>query len=427
MARRVKPAIDQTNLRMNHGSWQIRFKLPEALGGKRLEISTGTADLAVAAAIRDRILTPLQAQGVTSEIARLILSQAYQSDELSRRLLDCAKEEMKIITPTGPTLAVASKRFIENRRTFKRRTGHTVYDYTRSLEALQAVVGNITLTEITKQHIRDFRDKLGLLGRYWSRGEKVSLQTAEEKDRISPKTVHKMVKNISTFLNWCMKEDLIDRNPAFGVDLPTVPRNPTLPPPPELADALCFLPPLTRASTVGILEWEVLPWFYRYTGARCGEIAQLRIKDVVLIDGIRCLMITTEKTTMRSLKNQTDVRRPVPVHPRLVPHLDKALDARKEAAPDDDLFPHAGNYLVPTVGEVRYGHGWSNHYNDHAKKVWPQMHVHSWRSFAITEMARRGIPEEVRRKLVGHVPRDVHAGYNFVDIRRLVEAVNAIP
>jgi hypothetical protein len=55
------------------------------------------------------------------------------------------------------------------------------------------------------------------------------------------------------------------------------------------------------------------------------------------------------------------------------------------------------------------------------------MHVHSWRSYVITEMGRRGIPEEVRRKLVGHVPRDVHAGYNHVDLKRLVEAVEAIP
>ena len=216
-------------------------------------------------------------------------------------------------------------------------------------------------------------------------------------------------------------------NATLGVDLPTVPRNSTKPPPPELADALCSLPSLARASTVGILEWEVLPWFYRYTGARCGEIAQLRMKDLVTIDGLRCLMIMTEKTTMRSVKNQSDLRRATPVHPRLLPYLERAVAARAGAGDDETLFPHAGNYFVKTVGEVRYGQGFANHYNDHAKKVWPDMHVHSWRSYAITEMARRGIAEEVRRKLVGHVPRDVHAGYNHVDLNRLVEAMKAIP
>jgi len=283
------------------------------------------------------------------------------------------------------------------------------------------------VSQVTKQHVRDFRDKLMVMGRYWSRGGKIDKGTAAEADRLSPKTVHKMVKNLSTFLNWCLKEDIIDRNPALGIDLPTVPRNQTQPPPPELADALCRLPPLQRASQVGILEWEVLPWFYRYTGARCGEIAQLRKRDVVTVDGVLCFMVTTEKVSMRKARNQTDPQRLVPVHPQLKPILDRVLEARKDAGPDDPLFPNAGNYFVESIQETRYGHGWSNHYNDHAKKIWPQMHVHAWRSYVITEMARRGIPEEVRRKVVGHVPRDVHAGYNHVDVKRLVEAVNAIP
>jgi integrase len=427
MARRPKPAPDQNNLRLNNGFWQVRFKLPEELGGKRLEISTCTADLATAVAIRDRIMIPLRMQGASSEIARAVLAQAHQSDSLSRMLLDRAREELQINTATGPTIKEASARFLENRRVFKLRTGHTVYDYTRTLEAFVEVVGDLMVSQVTKQHVRDFRDKLMVMGRYWSRGGKIDKGTAAEADRLSPKTVHKMVKNLSTFLNWCLKEDIIDRNPALGIDLPTVPRNQTQPPPPELADALCRLPPLQRASQVGILEWEVLPWFYRYTGARCGEIAQLRKRDVVTVDGVLCFMVTTEKVSMRKARNQTDPQRLVPVHPQLKPILDRVLEARKDAGPDDPLFPNAGNYFVESIQETRYGHGWSNHYNDHAKKIWPQMHVHAWRSYVITEMARRGIPEEVRRKVVGHVPRDVHAGYNHVDVKRLVEAVNAIP
>jgi integrase len=97
-------------------------------------------------------------------------------------------------------------------------------------------------------------------------------------------------KYTSTFLNWCANEDLIIKNPALGIGLPRVERNPTQPPPPELADALWSLPPSEWASTAGILEWEVLPWFYRFSGARCGEIAQLRLMDVVTKDGIRILI-----------------------------------------------------------------------------------------------------------------------------------------
>lgn len=427
MARRAKPAIDQSNLRMNHGAWQIRYKLPEHLGAKRLEISTGTADLSVAAAMRDRILTPLRSHGATIEVVNAVLLQAHQNNQAGRQLIERVKEDLKISLPTGPEISKAGKRFIENRRNFKLRSGHTIYDYTRTLEVFEAVVGDIPIVQITRQHIRDFRDKLLVLGRYWRRGQKLSLLPAPEADRISSKTVHKMVKNISTFLNWCVQEDLVSKNAAVGVDLPTVQRNATQPPPPELADALCSLPPLVRASKIGILEWEVLPWFYRYTGARCGEIAQLRMKDVTMIDGVRCLMIMTEKTAMRSTKNQGEIYRPTPVHARLIPYLDRVLAARAKAGPEEPLFAHAGHYFVKSVGDIRYGHGFASHYNDHAKKVWPNMHVHCWRSYAITEMGRRGIPEEVRRKLVGHVPRDVHAGYNHVDLTRLVEAVNAIP
>ncbi len=121
------------------------------------------------------------------------------------------------------------------------------------------------------------------------------------------------------------------KNQDLGIDLPRVEHNPTQPPSPELADALCSLPPLQRASSVGILEWEVLPWFYRYSGARCGEIAQLRMMDVVTTDGILYLDIIIEKRTMRSAKNQKEFRPPIPVHPRLKPLLDRVLLGRVTA------------------------------------------------------------------------------------------------
>lgn len=79
------------------------------------------------------------------------------------------------------------------------------------------------------------------------------------------------------------------------------------------------------------------------------------------------------------------------------------------------------------LGQERPANEWSRLYNRHAKKVWSDMHVHCWRAYVVTETARAGIAEEVRMRLVGHVTRTVHQGYNSVDLGRLQEAVNAIP
>ena len=42
--------------------------------------------------------------------------------------------------------------------------------------------------------------------------------------------------------NWALREELVEKNPAANMDLPTVARNPIGPPPPNLADALCTIP-----------------------------------------------------------------------------------------------------------------------------------------------------------------------------------------
>jgi integrase len=269
--------------------------------------------------------------------------------------------------------------------------------------------------------MRGYLDKLRTFPRFWNSGDKPDLAAVDPVDRLSTATVVKTFRNIITFFNWALKQEMIDKNPAAVVDLPTNKRNYTQPPPRELADALCNVPP-PRNSALGVLEWEILPWFYRYTGGRLGEIARLTAEDVVVEHGIRCLRVHTEKTTMRVHRQQGDDLRFVPIHPKLAPFVDRAL-AR---SPSGLLFPLAGHSPSESKG-MQYGYNFSRLYARHAKKIWDKMHVHCWRSYVVTETARAGIPEEVRMRLVGHVTRTVHQGYNAVDISRLKEAVEAIP
>jgi len=111
------------------------------------------------------------------------------------------------------------------------------------------------------------------------------------------------------------------------------------------------------------------------------------------------------------------------VHARLAPYLDRVLE-RRASGP---LFPLAGHKIEGRMSDTRYGYEWGRLYSRRAKQVWAPAHTHCWRSYVVTEMARAGIAEEVRMRLVGHVTRSVHQGYTGVDLSRLVEAVNAIP
>lgn len=402
--------------------WYVRVLMPKALGGKRVEYPTGTHDAKIARRIRDRILPPLLEEQTAAEIARQLLGVTAQADVSAHSLIRMAGEELGVKLSTGPTLREASERFIINRREFKRRSHGMVADYQETLKNLSVVLGNPPLREITSKEIRGFRDKMLLVRRFWNRSGKYDLTVAPEESRLHPSTVIKMITNISTFFHWAVKEEIIDKNPVVSVDLPARPREHTPPPAREIADSLCNLPH-GRSKIIGILEWETLPWFHRFTGARLGEISRLQADDVVVEHGVRCLRLLTEKTTMRAASRQGSRIRMVPVHLRLMPHLDRLL----EAHPTGPLFPMIGNRFDKNLGADRPGNEWARMYNRHAKRIWPPMHVHCWRSFVVTETARAGISEEVRMRLVGHVTRTVHQGYNAVDISRLKEAVDAIP
>lgn len=410
------------HLYKNGNCWSVRIVLPKNLGGGRKEYSTGTADVRIARRIRDRILTSLLEEQTAAEMARQLLNVAVQADQTAQALVQAAHAELAVARPSGPSLVVSCQRFIENRRDFKRRSPGMVADYQESLAALQAVLGNPSLRDVTSKDVRAFRDRMLVVRRFWNRKGQADIGPVAEADRLHPSTVIKIMKNISTFFAWAVREELMDRNPVLSVDLPTKPRHHTPAPDAALADRLCTVPP-PRSRIVGQLEWEVLPWFFRYTGARLGEIIELTSDGIMLEHGVRCLRIRTEKTTMRAASRQGDPVRLVPIHPRLEPFLQRVLDQRQNGR----LFPLAGDRWDLQLQAIRLGYEWSRLYNRHVKTIWPDMHVHCWRAYAVTEMARAGIAEEVRMRVVGHATRSVHQGYNQVDLSRLKDAVWAIP
>lgn len=134
----------------------------------------------------------------------------------------------------------------------------------------------------------------------------------------SSRTVKRTWLNASkTVFGWAVEHKLIPSNP-FATAKVTVPKHI------KLRETQAFRPQEWRMILKGSLEisdtdapdgaarrW--VPWLCAYTGARVGEITQLRKEDVIEQDGVQAIRITPEAGTVKSGR-----ARVVPLHDDLV-------------------------------------------------------------------------------------------------------------
>jgi hypothetical protein len=231
-ARRSRVAIDPHHLWEKDGIWFVRYQLPAHQGGKRLTFSTGTGDLLRATAVRDQVLGPLLQETEIGNIARRLMAQVQMSDGRAQAMIESLGETSGVTLPSGPTLSEAGKRFIENRRVFKGNCLRSIEDYTCTLALIQRILGNVRIKQIEAKDLRSIRDKLMLPGSFRKYAAKKTTGSRNPDRSMSAKTVVKHMKNLVTFFNWAIKEELIDKNPAALVDLPKFSRNLTPCPPP---------------------------------------------------------------------------------------------------------------------------------------------------------------------------------------------------
>jgi integrase len=182
---------------------------------------------------------------------------------------------------------------------------------------------------------------------------------------------------------------------------------------------------------------KVLIW----SGARIGEISQLRQRDVVTIKGVQCIMLREGKG--QSLKTDAS-ERTIPLHPALYDanyqkeHGQPVDDFRKFAQspkrdpagkPTDFIFGcfHAGGknkratWAMNAFPKLMHGCGILS--KDEDGKRLSQKSIRARFSVAMVE-AR--LHPDVQRKITGHAGDDVHEivyQRGQLDVRRLAEDI----
>jgi integrase len=166
-----------------------------------------------------------------------------------------------------------------------------------------------------------------------------------------------------------------------------------------------------------VIRW--LPWICAFTGARGGEVAQLRKEDLIEQDGILCIRITPLAGSVK-----TSNYRLVPVHPQLIEEgltefirespaghlffeLGKTDDPQTKAA---SAYKEVGKWIRKTVGNTA--------------DIQPN---HAWRHRFKTISRDCGIGSEYSEAIMGHEDGKASTSYGEISPKALYREIIKLP
>jgi integrase len=218
-------------------------------------------------------------------------------------------------------------------------------------------------------------------------------------------TVADDVLNAGAVFRWATKNRKVAGNPFAGM-APKVKRRGPAPRDPYSDDDAKRILTAARQET-GALRW--LPWLLCFTGARLGELAELRRGDVRKEAGVMILDI--RPTEERAGKNE-NMQRMIPLHPALIAEGFLDYVAELPADPAGALFPDIAaskDGTRTTNAQAQHGRWMRDVVGIKDPKKAP---AHSWRHRMEDELRKvRALPE-VQDAITGrHNPRNAGAGY----------------
>lgn len=241
---------------------------------------------------------------------------------------------------------------------------------------------------------------------------------------ISPKTIKDNdLAGLKAVFGWAVTNRRIPSNPAQGITIKigkqvrtrskgfTDSEARAL-----LSHALSHQRGREKKKTFMAKRW--IPWLCAYTGARVGEMAQLRKQDLRREGKQWVIRLTPEAGTIK-----TKEAREIPVHEHLV---ELEFIDFVEASAEGYLF------LTPAEdGSIRGAwRGVKNRMVDFARQVVEDRSVapnHGWRHLFKTIGIEAGIQERVLDAMCGHATKSVGATYGDVTIKAMADGLSKFP
>lgn len=387
-----------TGLHQRAGIYHLRVIVPTSLrarlGRSCIRKSLGTSDRAEAAVRgtieRAKLLALFASAQKNTNACIPTLSEALQQDlkplmELPPPLPAATDKAALPATGTplflkAPTLRELYARWLK----VKQRARSSEQACLLAIATCETALGKLPIDQLTRAHGDAFRA--------WLQEQPLSNKTA--RDRLT------WVKSL---LVYAYRElELIPRQPWEGLDI-EVQKTPTRRAWKDTELQQLFTQPLFQAydtpkgRDTGSDAAYWIPLLGLYTGARIGELAQLRPSDITTEDGTPILRISADEDGQR-IKTSASYRA-IPIHSELVRlgFLDYAEAIRK--AGHESLWPvlrvnpeRPGLVISNWFGKYRRGIGLTDLYPD----------FHFFRHLVRTRMSKGKVLEKVQDAVTGH-------------------------
>ncbi|HEX8443817.1 MAG TPA: site-specific integrase [Allosphingosinicella sp.] len=240
--------------------------------------------------------------------------------------------------PSGETLLELFERYAAQRLAEKRKRPDTINQDRKVIESFASFVGKDRKAEtITGVDVRDWIDTLAVLPPNWRKRKEyreLSMAKAAEKAKAageagpSPNTLNKYLSTVRPLFTWLTKRNYYTgTNPCDGLfnDVPKG-SNPRPPFSTEQLNTILGSPLFTGFLRDGKEhlpgncysdDWRRwIPLTAMFTGARIGEVAQLRIGDVRQERGVWFVHIAFDEETGQTTKS--GLSRAAPIHSKLI-------------------------------------------------------------------------------------------------------------
>lgn len=273
----------------------------------------------------------------------------------------------------------------------------TVKAWKGCTQHLIAFLGHDDAARVQPQDIVRWKENLAAPN---AQGEVRSSRTIKDKYLAAAKTIFK----------WAAENHKIASNPTLGISI-RVRKRARVREDGLSDDEACII--LTASLSYADASPQTLqararrwiPWLCAYSGARVGEIAQLRGEDFLIKDGVACFRITPEAGSEKN-----DRARTVPVHPHLLAQgILTALATAKGPIFFDPSNHRGGSEGNPQSKKVAERLGrWVRDIGVTDENVQPN---HGWRHRFKTEARQAGMDAAISDAIQGHAHRTEGEAY----------------